>query len=382
MGHDYVRLEANCRDLARSAAAAVERSAVLQRCLQQIVAFDAPIPAAGLPCPSATVGSFWSCTSHDCGRRLVRPDEAVRLFIVGSGNTTAFYGQYPWQARLVVYDANARGYIHHCGGIIISHEHVVTAAHCVVEVVPHRLLVRVGDLRIDSRELYEQEFAVASYQVHNRFGTEQGLRHDVALVRLRRRVGPGIEFGRYVQPACLPAADAEYETFLPCEVSGWGRTSDGAPISEVLRGVSVSGRFVAYGVVSSGDPLGCGRRPGLYTKLSAYVGWLLRRLQLDQEEDAVPSTAVTSTPEVPGRPEGDLGRPCFTPDGVAGFCFPLRDCPDLLPARGGNRQAARSAGCGRTSFSPPQLGAAFAKNAANFPWLVAISDKSSGVRGL
>ncbi|XP_037085583.1 serine protease 33-like [Pollicipes pollicipes] len=374
---------------------------------------------------------------------------------VGSGNTTAFYGQYPWQARLVVYDANARGYIHHCGGIIISHEHVVTAAHCVVEVVPHRLLVRVGDLRIDSRELYEQEFAVASYQVHNRFGTERGLRHDVALVRLRRRVGPGIEFGRYVQPACLPAADAEYETFLPCEVSGWGRTSDGAPISEVLRGVSVplvsdvfcgapevyqdrflpgamfcsgptgggvdscegdsggplvcgdadSGRFVAYGVVSSGDPLGCGRRPGLYTKLSAYVGWLLRRLQLDQEEDAVPSTAVTTTPEVPGRPEGDLGRLCFTPDGTAGFCLPLRDCPDLLPAGGGNRsdllgrplcgldaaftplfccpgQAARSAGCGRTSFSPPQLGAAFAKNAANFPWMVAISDKSSGVRGL
>ncbi|XP_037085148.1 transmembrane protease serine 9-like [Pollicipes pollicipes] len=391
----------------------------------------------------------------DCGRRLVRPDEALRPFIVGPGNTSAYYGQYPWQARLVMYDANVKGYVHHCGGIIVSQEHVVTAAHCVVEVVPRRLLVRVGDLRFDDRELFEQEFAVVSYHVHSRFGTGTGLRHDVALLRLRRRVGPGIEFGRYVQPACLPADDTEYETFLPCEVSGWGRIADLAPISDVLRGVSVplvsdafcgapeiyqdrflpggmfcsgptgggadscegdsggplvcgdadSGRFVAYGVVSSGDPLGCGQRPGLYTKLSAYVDWLLRRLELDQEEDAAPSTAVTAAPDAADRPQGDLGRPCSTPDGAAGFCIHLRDCPDLLPAGGEdllvtlNRplcgldaatspllccpgREPRRADCGRTSFSPPaQLGAAFAKNAANFPWMAAISQRRKGGRG-
>ncbi|XP_037085811.1 transmembrane protease serine 9-like [Pollicipes pollicipes] len=378
----------------------------------------------------------------DCGRRLVRPDEAVRPFIVGSGNTTAYYGQYPWQARLVMYDANARGYVHHCGGIVISQEHVVTAAHCVVAVVPSQLLVRVGDLRFDGRERFEQEFAVASFHAHSQFGTGPGLRHDVALLRLRRRAGPGIEFGRYVQPACLPAADAEYETFLPCEVSGWGRTSDGAPISEVLRGVSVplvsdffcgapevyqdrflpgamfcsgptgggadscegdsggplvcgdadSGRFVAYGVVSSGDPLGCGRRPGLYTKLSAYVDWLLPRLQLDQEEDAASSTPVASAPHLADRPLGDLNQTCLTPDGAAGLCLHLKDCPKLLQTHVGNRSdllarplcgldaastpliCCPGRGCGRTSFSPPEYpGAALAKDATELPWIVTLS---------
>ncbi|XP_037069704.1 transmembrane protease serine 9-like, partial [Pollicipes pollicipes] len=274
-----------------------------------------------------------------------------------TGGTCARDGRQ-LSARLVMYDANVKGYVHHCGGIIVSQEHVVTAAHCVVEVAPRRLLVRVGDLRFDDRELFEQEFAVASYHVHSRFGTAAGLRHDVALLRLRRRVGAGITLGRYVQPACLPAAGTKYETFLPCEMSGWGRIADLAPISEVLRGVSVPlvsdafcgapevyqdrflpgaiGRFVAYGVVSSGDPLGCGRRPGLYTKLSAYTAWLLRRLELDQEEDAAPSTTEP-----------------------------------------------RGAGCGKTSFSPPaQLGASFVKNAANFPWMAAISERQKGGRDI
>ncbi|XP_037075501.1 hepatocyte growth factor activator-like [Pollicipes pollicipes] len=391
-----------------------------------------------------TANSDWpDLLPTDCGRRQVKPSEATRPFIVGPGNTTAYYGQYPWQARLVVYDSKVRGYKHQCGGIVITQTHVVTAAHCVSEVAPRRLLVRVGDLRFDGPDPFEQEFAVANLHIHSQFGTGPGLRHDMALLRLRGRIGPGIEFSRYVQPACLPTVDSKYETFLPCEVSGWGRIAEHADISEVLRGVSVplvsdifcgapevyqdrflpgamfcsgltgggadacegdsggplvcsdedSGRFVAYGVVSSGDPQGCGQRPGLYTKLSGYIGWVLRRLQLDQEDEAVPNAAAVNTVN---RPQGDLGRACFTPRGEAGFCIPLRDCPDLLPAGGGLRsglqgrpvcgldaaatpllccpgQAPRNVGCGRTSFSPPAyLGAALARNAANFPWMVAI----------
>ncbi|XP_037093695.1 ovochymase-2-like [Pollicipes pollicipes] len=291
----------------------------------------------------------------DCGRRTVRPDEALRPFIVGPGNTTAYYGQYPWQARLVMYDAKVKGYVHYCGGIIVSHEHVVTAAHCVVEVAPHRLLVRVGDLRFDDRELFEQEFAVASYHVHSRFGAGAGLRHDVALLRLRRRVGPGIEFGRYVQPACLPAAGAEYETFLLCEVSGWGRMADLAPISEVLRGVSVplvsdafcgapevyQDRFLPGAMFCSG-PTGGGA--------DSYCPDLL---PADGEDLSV-----------------TLNRPLC---GLDAANTPLLCCPGQKPRR---------VGCGRSRFSPPsQLGAAFAKNAANFPWMAAIYERREGGGG-
>ncbi|XP_037071617.1 ovochymase-2-like, partial [Pollicipes pollicipes] len=280
--------------------------------------------------------------STDCGRRIVRPYEARRPLIVGPGNTTAYYGQYLWQARLVMYDANVKGYVHHCGGIIVSQEHVVTAAHCVVEVAPRRLLVRVGDLRFDDRELFEQEFAVASYHVHSRFGTAAGLRHDVALLRLRRRVGAGITLGRYVQPACLPAAGTKYETFLPCEMSGWGRIADLAPISEVLRGVSVPLVSDAF----------CGA-PEVY------------------QDRFLPGAMFCSGPTGGGADSLTLYRPLC---GLDAATTPLFCCPGQEP---------RGAGCGKTSFSPPaQLGASFVKNAANFPWMAAISERQKGGRGI
>ena len=157
-------------------------------------------------------------------------------------------------------------------------------------------------------------FAVASIYVHHQFGDGTPFANDIALLRLKVRHGVEIKFSRFVQPACLSDIGTKCEPNTVCEVSGWGKTTDGGPISETLLGVSVplmsdgfcsahevyegrfvpgrmfcaglvrggpdasggdsggplvcrdrtTDRFIAYGIVSTGDQRGCGLLPGIY----------------------------------------------------------------------------------------------------------------------
>ena len=149
----------------------------------------------------------------DCGHRLVQPDIS-RAQLVDNGNTTAYayYGQFPWQARVVVYNRRSRKYEHQCGGIIVTRRHVLTASHCVNRLKLTSLRVLVGDLQFGTRDSNEQVFAVASFYVQRRvfrFGSGASLANDIALLQLKLRRGVGIKFGRFVQPACLPEADTK-----------------------------------------------------------------------------------------------------------------------------------------------------------------------------
>ena len=317
----------------------------------------------------------------DCGRRVVQPDAINRPYVVGTGNESAFYGEFPWQARIEVPKGDRGRYGHQCGGIIITSRHVITAAHCIDRVPFASIEVKVGDLRFDRFESAEQVFGVTGFYVHHQFGNGSAFAYDIALLRLKVRRGVGIQFGPYVQPACLPEADTKYEPDTVCEVSGWGQTADGGPISETLRGALVplvtdkfcsarevyedrfvsgrmfcaglvrggpdacggdsggplvcrdptNNRFIAFGIVSSGDPKGCGKLPGLYTKISGFVSWLLPRLQLDISDRSADSGI-------------DCGR------------------SDLFPL------AALTSAIEEGSFS----------DAAAFPWLVFIRDATDG----
>ncbi|XP_037094361.1 CLIP domain-containing serine protease 14D-like [Pollicipes pollicipes] len=88
--------------------------------------------------------------------------------------------------------------------------------------------------------------------------------------------------------------------------------------------------------------------------------------------DAVP-TANSNLPDI--LPTEDLSVTLNRPlCGLDAATTPLFCCPGQEP---------RGAGCGKTSFSPPaQLGASFVKNAANFPWMAAISERQKGGRDI
>ena len=68
-----------------------------------------------------TLNSRWpDLLPQDCGWRPVEFEDFLRPRIVGHGNTTAFHGQFPWQARLMVARRASLGHAHQCGGVIIS----------------------------------------------------------------------------------------------------------------------------------------------------------------------------------------------------------------------------------------------------------------------
>ena len=165
--------------------------------------------------------------------------------------------------------------------------------------------------------------------------------NDIMMLQLRPQNGKLIKFDELVQPACLPRSGLEYQGLRPaqtfeaplsCNVSGWGKTSREATVtSPVLRGVEVplvsdsycgspeaygrrfqsdimfcagftdegvnrdscggdsggplacplldSGLFAVYGVVSHSHPKGCGREPGMYTKVSHFTDWVLNAVE-------------------------------------------------------------------------------------------------------
>ena len=61
--------------------------------------------------------------------------------------------------------------------------------------------------------------------------------HDIALIGLPRSV----QFGRYIQPACLPSATfgmpQEGDT---CSVIGWGKTQEGGQLAKTLQKVKTT----------------------------------------------------------------------------------------------------------------------------------------------
>ncbi|KAF0303682.1 Transmembrane protease serine 9 [Amphibalanus amphitrite] len=313
----------------------------------------APPPVVLPPLPTAN-GLHPDLLPADCGRRPVPPPAGHQPQLAGHPvENPAYTGQFPWHVRLVAREPSGHQE-HRCSGLIVSQWHVLTAADCVWNTLPSQVFVRVADVRISVIDEGEHDYAVTDIHVHHaRDGAK--LADNVALLRL----AAPLVFSSHVQPACLPVPGAGHAIFLQCEIAGWGRANSSDTLPNELRSDAVplasdefctapevfadrfvrnrtvcsgpnrhgqlhscrgdagagltcldqpAGRVIAYGLLSAADKQGCGRRAGIYAKLSGFVDWIMCHVKFDQEGGTGPR------PPLCGMQAPACGRTTFRPE--------------------------------------------------------------------
>ncbi|XP_050308813.1 venom protease isoform X2 [Anthonomus grandis grandis] len=228
------------------------------------------------------------------------------------GGKPTIENEFPWMARLSYFNR------FYCGGMLINDRYVLTAAHCVKGFMWFMIKVTVGEHdRCTETKRPESRFVLRAVAGAFSF---LNFDNDIALLRLNDRV-PMTE---HIRPVCLPQnKDDDYVGRL-ATAAGWGTLSEDGKASCILNEVDVpvisnddcrktnysakmisdnmlcagypetgkkdscqgdSGgplvversdkRYELIGVVSWGN--GCARPgyPGVYTRVTRYLDWIL-----------------------------------------------------------------------------------------------------------
>lgn len=104
-----------------------------------------------------------------------------------------------------------------CAAVILSDQWLLTAAHCIYNLAPASLSVRVGSSQHTSGGTV---VAVSEKILHPRF-VPLSFDNDIALIRLATR----LRLSSSVWPAMLPARGADLPGGTKNSVFGWGTTS-------------------------------------------------------------------------------------------------------------------------------------------------------------
>ncbi|XP_037818578.1 CLIP domain-containing serine protease 14D isoform X1 [Lucilia sericata] len=236
---------------------------------------------------------------------------------VSGGNIEVF----PWITRLAYLNTTSRTIGYRCMGTIINEQHVLTAAHCVDQLVRDlRLIyVRIGD------ETNFEDYQILETIVHPNYN-EPLFNNDVALLRIAitsESKGPLIQI-------CLPQTNSSALTGDTGVVAGWSSNGISTLKSSTIRYINLpimnntecairyakysenfeisivitptefcakaeamndvcegdsggpfmerssSGRYTLIGIVAFGPKTNCGQSnlPGVYMRVSSYVDWI------------------------------------------------------------------------------------------------------------
>ncbi|CAH0394977.1 unnamed protein product [Bemisia tabaci] len=184
--------------------------------------------------PSSTSSGPVSAIGHTgttCGSSPLHPKHEVR--IVGGRN--AQFGVWPWQVSVRRTSFFGFSSTHRCGGALLNENWIATAGHCVDDLLASQIRIRVGEYDFSSvQEPYPfAERGVAKKVVHPKYNFFT-YEYDLAMVRLDNP----LEFAPHIIPICLPGSD-DLLIGENATVTGWGRLSEGGTLPSVLQEVSV-----------------------------------------------------------------------------------------------------------------------------------------------
>ncbi|XP_034243116.1 serine protease filzig [Thrips palmi] len=163
-----------------------------------------------------------------CG---VRPHVKSGRVVGGKG---ARFGEWPWQ--VLVRESTWLGLFtkNKCGGVLITHKYVVTAAHCQPGFLASLVAV-FGEYDI-SGELEPKRSVSKNVRrviVHRQYDAAT-FENDLALLELESPVS----YDTHIVPICMPQDNEDF-TGRMATVTGWGRLKYGGGVPSVLQEVQV-----------------------------------------------------------------------------------------------------------------------------------------------
>ncbi|XP_055907970.1 phenoloxidase-activating factor 3-like [Eupeodes corollae] len=182
---------------------------------------------------------------------------SVNTRIVGGKDSGP--GQFPWIARVGYKNKTSQKVSYRCAGSLISDRYVITAAHCVTNLIDSLELshIRIGEVR-GKRKIDCSKNPVLC-RVHQDYEIEQIIPHpnydspkyanDIALIRISRP-----DEGVPLTPICLPfnnlaLRDIELTGSLAI-VAGWSSNIAGTHQSELLVNKKPSLQYVRLPIVN------------------------------------------------------------------------------------------------------------------------------------
>lgn len=222
------------------------------------------------------------------------------------GGEPAYIEDVPYQVSLrrLFQNDTVTTFVHTCGGIIISPDTILTAAHCIYGRENINFQIRAGsDLKSQGGQLIN----VTKKLLHHDY-QQSGFYNDIAILKLQRK----IEINSKAQPIQVAPRGFKVPDNAPLLASGWGTTTWQGSSPERLQKVFVpavsnvecakaysnvrahkicagiegrdscqgdSGgplvyRKVLVGIVSSGFRCAAAGYPGLYTRVSEFIDWI------------------------------------------------------------------------------------------------------------
>lgn len=239
------------------------------------------------------------------------------------GGEKAKFSELPWQVHIRISS-------YQCGGVLLNHWYIATAAHCVHRAKLNKITVHLGEYDtkdVEAEPLDSQSYKVDHIIIHPdfRYMLTQPDRYDVALLHLDRPVF----YQDNIIPVCLPPGDIPLTGKVGL-VAGWGKTDNsfGKTGTNILHKVLVpiiqneecitwhedkniivqlhsemfcaghklgkmdaclgdsggpliihyNGRWTLIGITSAGFGCAVDKQPGIYHKIGATTSWILNQI--------------------------------------------------------------------------------------------------------
>ncbi|XP_011630885.1 serine protease gd-like [Pogonomyrmex barbatus] len=157
--------------------------------------------------------------------------------LISNGQKT-LPGQWPWLVALFIVRTE---HVFQCAGSILTHKHVITAAHCLKfssytnETIPPNVLeVALGRFHLHAwREQGTENRQVASYIIHPDYAHSNTGDSDLAILILRTPV----EYSSFIKPVCMWSGPTRLQSVVNkmAYVVGWGRDEFGHRYTEEPR---------------------------------------------------------------------------------------------------------------------------------------------------